>query len=86
MHTFAPAVYLEENQCFCKICQKIKLPMGTGREVTQNTLYFYHSNITLHHQIFQGLAGPTVLVPQAATVMLGEASSSSKNMLHVSLL
>lgn len=56
--------------------------MGTEREVTQNTLI----STTLHHHIFQGPADPVVLVPQAATLMLGEASSSSENMLHLSLL
>ena len=41
--------------------------------------YFNQSNINLHDQIFQGLAGIVVSVPQALTWMLDEASYSSQN-------
>lgn len=82
MHACILALLLEKSQHFCKICQKIKLTGGLEREGRKATLYFNQFYVHLHHQIFQSLAGAVVLVPQAPSLMLGEAFYSSENMMH----
>lgn len=83
---FCSSTVLGKESMFLQNLSKNKTSSGNREGSYTKQSYFCHSNISLQHQIFQGLAGPVVLVAQAATLMLGEASSSSKNMLHVSLL
>lgn len=79
---FCPSAVFGKESTFLQNLSQNKTSSGDKEASYTKHSYFNQSNVNLHHQIFRGLAGTVVLVPQTPALMLGEASYSSQNMMR----